>query len=213
MKKFTHILFVLSAILMFSTAAYASASQISFTGVNGTGKYHNGLDKLTDGVIPDEWSRWSKDTTWSVVKPKANNPFDWSANVYTFDMGGTYNVQDITLSVDNNDSYVVEYSTDGTNWSNLFTVSKQYGDVWYGMDTFSTDSDNDQYLAALDFAPVEAQYLRIYWAAGDLCYSVGEFQAFGTAISKAAATPIPGAAWLFATGLIAMVAIKNRKRI
>ena len=207
MKRLIIFLF---ALVLTASAAQAAGTQINFVNVTGTGTYNSGtgastmpgnLAPLTDGYFPPEATHWQSNTTWSY-----GPGYDTDQEVYTFDMGATYLVQDITLSVDNNDSYVVEYSLDGASWDNLFTISSGYGEIGWGMDTFTTVAGDSEYLSALDFAAVQAQYLRIYWASGDGMYSVGEFQAFGTP------TPIPGAVWLLGSGLAGLVGLRRRMR-
>jgi hypothetical protein len=112
----------------------------------------------------------------------------------------------LRLSLDNNDTYAITYSLDGVSWESLIDISRSIGEVTWGMDTFSTDASNAEYVAAIDFAFVEAQYLSITAIAGDDSYSIGEFEVYGSAISTSqpGTVPLPGTLALMGLGLVAL---------
>jgi F5/8 type C domain/PEP-CTERM motif len=179
---------------------FANAAPITFTDVTGLGTYANSLDLLTDGTFPAEWSPW--DSTSTVSFNQWGSGYD--REFFIFDMGSLFTINDIAISVDNNDSYTIEYSTDQSNWLNLTTVDLHFGNVTNGMDTMTTISGNFGYVGGLDFTQsVLAQYLRIYvdgWQGstgtsspdvGDGAYALGEFQAFGEAYVAPPTGPAP----------------------
>lgn len=116
------------------------------------------------------------------------------------DLGDVYNLEDIVVAVDNNDSYSLTYSVNGTGFSNLFDIANTAGEIGSGIDAFSTVIGNPEY-DGLDFSAVNARYIRIFATAGDGRYSVMELQAYGTAIS---AVPVPATLALFSLGLLSI---------
>lgn len=193
--KFLTALFLLSSAI--STAQAESTTLITPVAVSGTGNYNNSPDLIIDGVFPAEGSIWTGAT---------NVHWVGSTPVFTLDLGSIYQITDVTLSIDNNDDYVLQWSANSVAWENLFTISKFYGEIGSGMDTMSTDHNNPEYIPGLDFSVVQAQYLRFFATGGDNLYSVGEIQAFGSPV------PVPAAAWLFGSGLIGLFRIGSRVR-
>ena len=173
------------------------AALISPVSVSGTGNFTNSPNLIIDGTVPTEGSSWSAATNvrWSGVIP-----------AFTIDLGAIYNVDDVLVSVDNNDHYSIEWSTDSTSWNNLFSINAGNGEIGWGMDTMSTDSTNSEYVSALEFSSVQAQYLRVFATGGDNLYSIGEFQTYGSNVSN---VPVPAAVWLFGTGLIGLSRMKK----
>jgi hypothetical protein len=75
------------------------------------------------------------------------------------------------------------------------------------MDTFSTDSTNGEYVAAIDFAPVVTRYLNFRSVSGgDRLNAVGEIQAFGVPVPEPSTYGLLGAA-----ALAGIVALRRRK--
>jgi hypothetical protein len=140
--------------------------------VSGAGTFNNDVSLVTDGTFPGEGSVWTGSTNmwW-------NGQTGTGGVVVTIDLGKVHVVSDAEMSFDNNDTYAVDYSLDGTTWTNLFTVLSSYGEIFNGMDTFSTYPESPEYVSQIDFAPVQAQFLRIYAVSGDSAYSIGEFEA------------------------------------
>ena len=198
MKKITLILGVLMFVSgMLSTAPAALIDAVS---ASGTGTYNNSPDLLIDHNIPGEGTWWTADTNvwWYGTDP-----------VFTIDLGSTYKVEDVVVSVDNNDDYEVQYSLNSTNWITLFAIDASYGDIPEapgGMDTMSTSAVDSEYVSQIDFTPVQARYLRIYATAGDNSYAVAEVEAYGQPV------PIPGAVWLLGSGLFGLVVARRKKR-
>ncbi len=200
---------------------------VSYTGslVTTTHGTQGDIAKITDGYFPHEqiWSggdsypapdRWNGENNVVFRGNSLSN-----REIFYFDFGGTYMVEDVRLAVDNNDQYDVEYFT-GTGWNNLFTIDRYYGSSGYSMDNFSTISGDDilsdykqDYDSRIDFTAVETSRLRLYaynttW---DVNYSIGEFQVFGTVVGGDS-VPEPATMFLFGTGLIGLAGFKLRKK-
>lgn len=180
------------------TLSQAAYSSLSFTNVSGVGEFE-GLDYLTDGIYPTEGTGWQTGTLY------------WTGTEEHFilDLGGIYEIDDITLSVDNNDDYLVQYSSDSATWTELFTVDRGFGNIAQspgGMDTMSTLDTDAEYIAGIDFSPITARYFRIEATGGDGSYSLGEFEAHATSV-----VPIPAAVWLFGSALMGMAGFASRQ--
>jgi hypothetical protein len=196
MKRYIYLLCVL---LFLFCSSLANAAQITFDSVTGTGTYNNSVELLTDGVFPSEGGQWQTNTVWW----NGTGPF------FTFDMGEIYDLEDIILSVDNNDWYQVDYSVNGSDWNMLFSIARSYGEINWGMDTMATLIEHDEYISQIDFtSPVDAQFLRIYATGGDNSYSIGEFQAFG----EVSPVPEPATMLLFGSGLVGLTGLRRKFR-
>ena len=119
-------------------------------------------------------------------------------------------MEEVTLSVDNNDFYQVEYTADGLTWFNLFDIKKGDGESPWGMDTMSSDSTDAEFISSMDFSSQTAVGLRVFATSGDKLYSVGEFQAFGTLTSSS--VPEPTTMILFGIGLLGLAGVNRRKK-
>lgn len=154
-------------------------------------EYTNDLALLADGNVPPEGSAWNDDRNvyWSgqevggyggvgELSAAAIGPEGLSFDI---DLGDIQRVADLVLSVDSNDDYAVDYSTDGENWTRLLDIQDWYGDADWGMQSFSTWDGSPEYNGNLEFTPVMARYLRIYATGGDGNYAIGEVQAYADA--------------------------------
>ncbi len=202
-----------SALLVAAIAIFASqanASLLTPSSITSQGTFTNADSLLIDGVFAAEFGFWQDPTNawWNNQEGSGT-----SAVIFTIDYGSTFSIEDVVLSVDNNDSYRVDYSTDAVSWSQLFEIGVGDGEITNGMDTFSTMSGNAEYVANIDFSAVEAQYLRIYATGGDTRYSISEFEAYGSNLTGAVPEPASIAMW-GALGLAGVLVQRRfRKRV
>lgn len=176
----------------------AFAAPVTVSSVTQSGG-NNSASLISNGAFPAEYYPW-----------------DWAMNVWwtgtsvalsmTFD--GVYELRDARLSVDNNDSYRVDYSMDGSSWTPLFSVLSGYGNVTWGMDTMSTVAGDGEYVAQIDFGPVDARYARIVATGGDNYYSVGELSFSGNVANR---IPEPVSLALMGVGLLGLGLVRRRK--
>jgi hypothetical protein len=182
---------VLVAVIAMGLFSFAQAGQIPVSTVTGSGSYDNSPSLLVDGYIPPEWTGWTAGTNvyWNGTTP-----------TFTLDFGAMYRVDDMLVQVDNNDDYKVQYSTNNTNWTDLFVIPSYRGDVGWGMDTFSVQSE-------ISFTPVDARYVRLFATGGDNCYAASEIQAFGT---PSTSVPEPATMLLLGSGLIGVAGLRRK---
>ncbi len=152
-----------------------------------------------------EGSAWGASTNvwWNSSSPQFINP------QLTIDLGSTYTVDNVVVSVDNNDSYQVEYSTNNSTWNTLFTILIGDGEVTWGMDTMNTFSGDPEYISGIDFASVSARLLRIHSLSGDAMYSVSELLVHGT--SGNPTIPEPTSISLVCIGLASLMRTMRKK--
>ncbi|MCU0611040.1 MAG: discoidin domain-containing protein [Candidatus Eisenbacteria bacterium] len=135
--------------------------------VTGDGEYTGAPALLADGVLPDEETAWdcSLNVFW----------IDSSA-AFLLDLGSVRRVDHVAVSVDNNDTYRIEASTDGTTFADLAIVPADSGRVEFGMECFGSDVARTDFLSSMAFAPREARFLRLSAIGGDGAYAAGELQ-------------------------------------
>ncbi|HNX90855.1 MAG TPA: discoidin domain-containing protein [Candidatus Omnitrophota bacterium] len=186
MKKQIFIIAFCLAVVLTGTYAFAENISPSDVVVTGNGLYNNSEALISDGYIPAEYTGWTD---------SACTYWNGTSAYFTLDLGRVYNLSSLTLSVDNNDSYRIDYSLNKSSWGFLTTINSGDGNVSWGMDTFEN-------------VPVSAtaRYLRIFSIGGDNSYSIGELNVAGTA------TPEPASMILFGIGGLAITAVRNRKK-
>ncbi len=188
---------IASGLLAFSLSAHAAP--ISVASVSATDSYSGNLSNLTDGIFPADYTLWND---------PAMVAWTGTSTALVFDLGSLHSLEDLTLTVDNNDFYFLQVSTNGTLWNALATVLAFDGPVTSGMDTFSSDSSASDYSAFIDFQPQLARYVRLSAIGGDSFYSVGEVSFNGVT-----AVPEPGAVALTLIGAgVATVAARRRRQ-
>ena len=192
---------VIGAVLLFMAAGVANAGPIAPISAIGTGGFNNSTGLLINGEVPAEVTGWTASTNvwWYGLSP-----------TFTIDLGTMHMVEDVLVSVDNNDSYSVDYSVNNSDWFGLFSIAVSHGEVGWGMDTMSTLAGHLEYIAAIDFATVQARYLRIYATGGDNRYSVGEIMPFGNPVGTP--LPEPSTVLLLGSGLAGLVYARRRSQ-
>src|SRR5688500_12239439 len=86
--------------------------------VSPSGPYNNGPGLIVNGSVPAEWTEWTA---------SSNVWWQGTATSFRLDFGSVYVVQDVLVSVDNNDDLRIDYSTDGTSFTNLVYIDRNYG--------------------------------------------------------------------------------------
>ncbi len=186
---------------------------------------------ITQDTIID--NTWFQEMSYDLLPSEGENS-DYLANsiwwsdplsMITVDLGSSFTVQDILIQVDSNDQYQLDYSIDNTNWSSLFTISPEDGEIPYGMDTMSSDPLHNEYVSSLAFSSVEAQYIRISASGGDSAYFLSELQIFGSPINDTnnvetyfaqaqtvSTVPAPPSLMLFSAGLLILAGLQYRRK-
>lgn len=93
----------------------------------------------------------------------------------------------------------------------LFTIGVADGEIGFGMDTMSSDLAHPEYIDNIDFASVQARYLRIFSLSGDDKYTAAEIIPEGVPLPTAAWLAIPVLGWLGSVRLIRTIRF-NRYR-
>lgn len=198
MKSLQRALIALS--LAASTSLAVAAGPVAVSASSNTGTTLNGTVGLVhDGIFPDEFDFYAGPNTVSWVgQDSLTNGIPNSA-VFTLTFDQIYTLQDVRLSIDNNDFYQMQVSIDGANWNTLFTALSFEGEVDNGMDTMSSVAGDPEFVTSIDFVASQARYARIYAVTGDNHYAVGEIQFTGTP-----AVPEPSHYALLGAGLIGL---------
>lgn len=159
----------------------------------GSGAFNNLANLLIDGVIPAEATAWTQPTNiwWNGTRP-----------TFTINLGNIYKVDDVTVSVDNSGSYRMQYSVDNAICNTLFIIGVADGEISFGMDTMSSDSTHPEHIANIEFASVQARYLRLFALSGDNNYAAAEIMPEGIPLPTAAWLAIPVLGWLGSVRLI-----------
>lgn len=186
--------------IFFLAGNVAKAGFLTPSSISAQGTFTNSENLVIDGSFPTEGSVWTgaPNAYW-------RGQTGASGVAFTIDYGAVFSIEDVTLSIDNNDDYRVEASVDGLVYSTLFDVSRTYGEIGWGMDTMSSIQASPEYVAPIDFIATSARYLRIFATGGDGLYSVGELQAFGVTV-----VPEPTTVALWSIGLAGMALVRRR---
>ena len=137
------------------------------------------------------------------ISPRTLERWRWSKTGPVYPkIGGRviYRLEDMIVSVDNNDNYNVDYFNYSANsWFSLFSILSEYGNVTWGMDTFVIQTE-------IGFTPVNTDFIRIYGNGGDGMYAISEVWAWGSPIS----TPEPATMLLLGLGLLGLVGVRRK---
>ncbi len=208
-----HIALVLVGLFLVCNSNIADAGLLTVQNVTSSStNFNNDVSLLTDGFLPPEGTDWQTGT---------NIWWEPEEIVFTLDYGMLVSIDDIKISVDNNDDYSVEYSVDGLVWTNLFEITADMGNVNsgpgsipYGMDTFTTfiADPSEFYEPMIDFqSSIDARYLQIRSSGGDYRYALGEFQAYSKDIPPSP-VPEPSTMAFLGLGLASIAGYLRRKQ-
>jgi hypothetical protein len=145
--------------------------------------------RMSDGTAPVDGDVW--DSQWT-AKFAAGGVIEW-------DLGGPRHLEVMRLQADNNDTYLVATSLDGSSWTQGW-VARSVGVP--GMQTRTSDTLN-----------LEARYVRLTAQGGDSKYSIGEFEIFQTTADMVGAQlkritpPPPPPPAPFNTGYLLVIAV------
>lgn len=101
---------------------------------------------------------------------------------FIIDLGEVKQINGFNISVHNTDTYVLEWSVDGSTFQKLSTIENTWGRVVgysdYRMEVFSTDPSHKGYEPRINFSPVQARYIKVYATQCKYC-SISEIQMLG----------------------------------
>lgn len=178
-----------AAILGASFSVLAAVDNVALgktvSALPGSGIMNHDLSLITDGVMPAEHTNWQE----------ANTVY-WNGFAgFEIDLGGSFNVSEITVSHDNNDSYMLTYAQAGS------VIYKPFG---------NTDNGGGMSSSVLSFAsPITVSKLSFFAFGGDNMYSMGEVQVMGVAAS----VPEPESYAMLLAGLGLVGAMARRRRV
>jgi len=147
---------------------------------------------LTDGTFLARGTGWTTGTVyWHGTTAYAE-----------IDLGDAYVISSMIAQADDNDAYLITYHDVLLDtWKTAWNVPN-YDAYGSGMQTRPNPANNSERYTLS--SSITADALRFYAASGDNSYSVSEIQAYGSAV------PLPGALWLFASGLAALAGFRKK---
>ncbi|MCF6253328.1 MAG: hypothetical protein L3J38_01110 [Thiomicrorhabdus sp.] len=213
---------VISGLLTLSNINIASASNtpmhLPFESISTSNILTITQNSIMNGQMFDEMSYTIMSDTM-MSSDFTSNTIWWSnlEGMINMDLGNLFMVQDVLMQVDANDAYQMDYSIDNINWDNLFTINPDDGEIARAMDTMSSDNLNEEYVANMDFAMVEARYLRLSASGGNGLYILSEVQVFGSPLVESnlqtvSSVPNPPTFMLFGVGLVMLLGLQHRRK-
>lgn len=166
MKNLKSLFVMAFAFSVVATGSILAAGDVVMT-VIGSGEFTNDAALMIDGSFLPEQTLWDDAGCVYWVKKDV---------FFTIDMGTLYQINNITIQSDHNDTYQLEYSENGDGYSPLMTIKANVERVDYGMKTISTDSAHEYFLDGTGFTPVNARFVRLAAVEGDEAYSVSEIR-------------------------------------
>lgn len=135
------------------------------------------LSSLTDGIYVAEGTGWQTGTVWWDERNQSS-----LNNILEIDLNGLFQIDSIALQADNNDQYLISYLNSIGNWVD-YAYATVFGNA--GMRT-----------RAGTVGSFVASAIRIDAGAGagDMYYSVSEFQAIGQAVPEPSSILLIGVA-------------------
>ena len=160
-----------------STVAQILLSPVS---VNAEGDFNNDVSLVFDSDVP---------ARGTFYRDARNVWWNGSDTSFVFDYGDEVLITNLSIAADNNDTYLVEYSSDGVNFSEAFQFLRSDGVPRDGLDLLTTNSsfpsnpteDTIPVFVGRTFTPINARFLRVTAIDGDNANAIGEFQAFTAA--------------------------------
>ncbi len=138
--------------------------------VQGFGEFSHSAELIVDGYTPAEGSSWEEDDVIVWSDPEV---------YFIVDLGSRRNVAALEIQVNGHNGYRIDYSLDNQTYISLVKWTGSGGEIESGMETISTDPSHPEYVADLDFFPVDARYIKIYAVEGAGPFAVSEVQIFG----------------------------------
>jgi hypothetical protein len=138
--------------------------------IQGFGEFSHSIDLIIDGYIPAEGSSWEGEDIIAWSDPET---------YFIVDLGRRRNVAALEIQVNGQNGYRIDYSLDDQTYISLVKWTGTGGEIESGMETLSTDPASPEYVADLDFFPVDARYIKIYAVEGLGPFAVSELQIFG----------------------------------
>lgn len=141
--------------------------------VQGYGTFNNDAGLIIDGRIPPEGL--TNDNPLAVSWKNTDAYF-------IIDLGKVWEVREIKLQVDHDDTYHIEYSGNGERFYYLLDIPPGLGETAEGMDTISTQVNTPEFVEGIRFHPREARYIKIYASGGDGVFALSELFVYGIAL-------------------------------
>jgi len=153
--------------------------QVKPVSVAADGEHTNDPNLIVDNEFAEEGSPWDGETNVS-----------WNGPLTTFviDLGQVYDIDHLVFQFDTNDSYAVEGSLDGVQYSKFLWIGSSLGAAESGMETMSNQATHPKFIQEQD-QPAQARYLKVYAVAGDDNYAVSEIQIFAQKPKEGSADP------------------------